>query len=109
MLCRLLAQDFDLKPALFFDFPKQRLFGIFVKFNMASQRKPLVELRMINQQDTVPVYHKRHDRKINQFMNVGHGDSSHCIRRSQLHPSGQEVSYVAPLLTCAPAHPANAR
>jgi hypothetical protein len=49
MLYRLLTQDVDLKPALIRDFPKQRLFRIFVQFNVASQRKPLVELLMINQ------------------------------------------------------------
>jgi hypothetical protein len=64
MLYRLLTQDVDLKPALFRDFPKQRLFRIFVQFNVASQRKPLVELLMINQQDTVLMDHKCLNRKV---------------------------------------------
>src|SRR5262245_36722301 len=79
MLCRLLTQDVDFQPALFFDFPKQRLLRIFVQFNVAPQWKPLLELFMINQQDTVLVDHKRHNRKIHQLMNVGHGDSSYPI------------------------------
>jgi hypothetical protein len=64
MLYWLLTQDVDLKPALFRDFPKQRLFRIFVQFNVASQRKPLVELLMINQQDTVLMDHKCLNRKV---------------------------------------------
>ena len=64
MLCRFLTQDFDLKPALFFDFPKQGLFWIFVQFNVAAQWKPLVELLMIDQKDTIVVYHKCLDCKV---------------------------------------------
>jgi hypothetical protein len=41
MLCWLLSQDVDLKPALFFDFPKQGLFRIFVKFNNIDREQPL--------------------------------------------------------------------
>jgi hypothetical protein len=68
------ANQFDFKAAFFPGFAEGGLFGIFVKFDMAAEREPFVELTMMDEQNFVIANDEDCDCEINFFVNVRHGD-----------------------------------
>ena len=67
------ADEIDLEAALFFCFAQRRLLGILIQLDVAAERKPFIELAMMNQQDLPILNYENGDREIDLFMDVGHG------------------------------------
>lgn len=82
---RTFAEQFDLEAALLSRFPQSSLLRLFIQFDVAAQRQPLVELAMMNQQHAPVVNDENRDGKINLLVNVSHGgklkDQSSKIKR----------------------------
>ena len=58
--------------AFFLRLAQRGLLRVFVQFDVSAERKPFVELAMVNQQNLFVVNDKNGDGEINFFVEVGH-------------------------------------
>jgi hypothetical protein len=71
---RSFADEFHFEAAFFPRFAESGLFGIFIEFDMPAERKPFVELTMVDQQDFAVANDKDCDCEINFFVNMRHAN-----------------------------------
>ena len=67
------AQQFDVQAALLLGFANRRLFGIFIQFDVASERQPLVELAVMDEKNLAVLNDKNSHGEIDFLVDVGHG------------------------------------
>lgn len=70
---RAFADQFNFEAALFKCFAECGLLRVFIEFDMATNRKPLVELSMVHQEDLAGMDNKDSDCEIDLVMNMRHG------------------------------------
>src|SRR5574341_928828 len=69
---RSFAEQFNVKPAFFTRFAQRGLFRIFIQLNMPTERQPLVQRAMMDEQDFRLLDHKDRDGEIHLVMNMWH-------------------------------------
>jgi hypothetical protein len=67
-----LSHQFHVQAAFFLRFPKRRLLRILVQLDVPPDRKPAVELLVVDEEDPGVTHDEDGDGKIDEFMEMGH-------------------------------------
>ena len=70
---RTITNQLNIKTRFLAGFAKRGLFGIFIQFDMAAERKPLVQFAMMHQEDLAVLNDEDRNCEIDFLMDVRHG------------------------------------